>query len=114
MGLDLTSGANVSAGSELAMIKDVTTELQSCLSAELSETINALTTLNGRFGRETRSIALGEISECLIAAYTGAEKRVRNTRGHDLYKGDHLIEVKARLVDRYQDTCQFNFRKYTD
>lgn len=95
------------------MVRDVTEELQNCLSAELSETIDALTTLNKHFGRETRSIALGEVSEALVAAYTGAEKRQRNTKGHDLFKGDQLIEVKARLIDRYQDACQFNFRKYT-
>jgi hypothetical protein len=35
------------------MIKDVTAALQACLSAELSETIDALTTLNKHFGRET-------------------------------------------------------------
>jgi len=95
------------------MIRDVTAELQDVLSVELGETIDALTTLNRHFGRETRSIALGEVSESLIAAYTGAEKRARNTKGHDLFKGDRYIEVKARLIDRYEDTCQFNFRKYT-
>jgi hypothetical protein len=95
------------------MIKDVTTELKACLSAELSATIDALAALNKHFGRETRSIALGEISESLIAIYTGAEKRPRSTKGHDLFKADRFIEVKARLIDRYQDACQFNFRKYS-
>jgi hypothetical protein len=95
------------------MIRDVTDKLRSYLSGELAEAIDALTTLNKHFGRETRSIAIGELSESLIAAYTGAEKRERNTKGHDLFKGSHLIEVKARLIDDYGDTCQFNFRKYT-
>lgn len=48
------------------MIKDITVELRSLLSAELGATIEALTTLNKHFGRETQSIALGEISESLI------------------------------------------------
>jgi hypothetical protein len=95
------------------MIKDITADLQTCLSATLSETIDALTTLNKHFGRETRSIALGEISESLVAAYTGAEKRDRNTKGHDLYKDGCLIEVKARLIDRYENACQYNFRKHS-
>jgi hypothetical protein len=62
------------------MIKDVTAALQACLSAELSETIDALTTLNKHFGRETGSIALGEVPESLVAAYSGAGKRHRNTK----------------------------------
>ncbi|WP_354247373.1 hypothetical protein [Bradyrhizobium sp. LA2.1] len=95
------------------MIRDVTSELQSLLSSELGETIDALTTLNKHFGRETRSIALGEVSESLIAAYTGAVRSERNTKGHDLLKGELLIEVKARLIDRYQNTCQFNFRRHS-
>jgi hypothetical protein len=95
------------------LITDVTSELRSCLNTELAEAIDALTKLNKHFGRETRSIAIGELSESLVASYTGAEKRERNTKGHDLYKGDQLIEVKSRLIDRYQGNCQFNFRKYS-
>jgi hypothetical protein len=95
------------------MIRDVTDSLRKCLNGELAEAIDALTTLNKHFGRETRSIAIGELSESLVAAYTGAERRERNTKGHDLFKKDHLIEVKARLIDDYGDASQFNFRKYT-
>jgi len=95
------------------MIKDVTRNVQACLSAKLKEAIDALTTLNEHFGRETQSAALGEVSESLIAAYVGGERRERNTKGHDVFRKGHLIEVKSRLIDRYNDKCQFNFRKYT-
>jgi hypothetical protein len=95
------------------MVRDVTADVQAHLSTELGEAIDALTTLNRHFGRETQSAALGEISESLIAHYTGAERRERNTKGHDLFKDAQLIEVKSRLIDRYEDDAQFNFRKYT-
>lgn len=95
------------------MIRDMTDDLRGCLSGELADAIDALTTLNRHFGRETRSIAIGELSESLVALYTAAERRKRNTKGHDLFRKDHLIEVKARLIDDYGDACQFNFRKYT-
>ena len=55
----------------------------------------ALTTLNKHFGREKISAALGEILESLIATYVGGERRKRNTKGHDIFKGEHLIEVKT-------------------
>jgi hypothetical protein len=95
------------------MVRDVTADVQAHLSIELGAAIEALTTLNIYFGRETQSAALGEISESLIAQYIGAERRERNTRGHDLFKDAELIEVKSRLIDRYEDDAQFNFRKYT-
>jgi hypothetical protein len=95
------------------MVREITNEVQVSLSAVLKEAIDALTTLNKHFGRETQSAALGEVSESLIALYLGAERRERNTKGHDLYKDSHLIEVKSRLIDRWEDTCQFNFGKHT-
>jgi hypothetical protein len=79
----------------------------------LKKAIDALTILNRHFGRETQSAALGEVSESLIAAYVGAERRERNSKGHDLYKDGHLIEVKSRLIDNWQDDNQFNFSKHT-
>lgn len=95
------------------MIRDKTESLRACLRGDLADAIDALTMLNKYFGRETRSIAIGEISESLVASYTGAERRARNTKGHDLFNGTQLIEVKARLIDDYGDACQFNFRKYS-
>src|SRR5215207_7475223 len=96
------------------MVRDVTSEVQSCLSTELKAAIDALTVLNKLFfRRETQSAALGEVSESLIAIYVGAERTKRNTKGYDLQKNGHLIEVKSRLIDSYNDKCQFNFRKHT-
>ena len=95
------------------MVRDVTNDVQACLSRALAEAIDALTVLNKHFGRETQSAALGEISESLIAIYANAKRTKRNTRGHDLHMDGRLIEVKARLIDGYEDTCQFNFRKYS-
>lgn len=95
------------------MVRDVTEDVRLHLSSELAVAMDALTTLNRHFGRETQSAALGEISESLIAQYIGAERRARNTKGHDLFKDTQLIEVKSRLIDRYEDDAQFNFGRYT-
>jgi hypothetical protein len=58
--------------------------------------------------------AIDERSEELRrAGASDKDIEVWDTKGHDLYKGDQLIEVKSRLIDRYQDNCQFNFRKYS-
>lgn len=96
------------------MVRDVTSDVQACLSTELKTAIDALTVLNKLFFRqETQSAALGEVSESLIAIYTGAIRTKRNNKGYDLRKEDLLIEVKSRLIDRYDDDCQFNFRKHT-
>src|ERR1700730_12734335 len=96
------------------MIQDVTLSLRNHLNGEIEEAIDALTILNKHFGRETQSSAIGELSELLVVSYLGAEKRERrNTKGHDLFVGNQLVEVKARFIDRYQDNCQFSFGKYT-
>jgi hypothetical protein len=96
------------------MVRDITSDVQACLSVELKAAVDALTVLNKLFFRqETQSAALGEVSESLIAIYTGAIRTKRNTKGYDLRKEGLLIEVKSRLIDRYNDDCQFNFRKHT-
>src|ERR1700756_2839102 len=107
-----TSRSRFKAG-DGAMVRDVTSDAQACLSAELKEAIDALTILNRHFGRETQSAALGEGSESLIAAYVWAERRERNSKGDDLHKDGHLIELKSRLIENWQDDNQFNFSKHT-
>lgn len=95
------------------MVSNVTSKFRTRLSSELSGTIDALVTLAKHFGRETQSAALGEVSERLVAEYTGARRQPKGTKGHDLIKGDQLIEVKSRLIDHWGDDLQFNFGQHT-
>jgi hypothetical protein len=96
------------------MIRDVTDDVREHL-AKLAEAIDALKTLNKYFkSRETNAAALGELSEVLIAGYVGGERRSPGAKGHDIVKGDQLIEVKSRLVGRWKDGLMFDFSKHSD
>jgi hypothetical protein len=96
------------------MVVDETERLRNVFDSEdFSEMRVALAHLSKHFSRETRSIAIGEASECLVALYLGAERIRRNTPGYDLQINNQLIEVKARLIANYGNTLQFNFRSNT-
>jgi len=96
------------------MVVDETDKFRAIIAGELNEAIDALTVLSRYFGRETLSTAIGELSELLVAEFSGAERTKRGTRGHDLKTKDgQLIEVKSRFLSHYADTLQFNFRKHT-
>ena len=57
---------------------------------------------------------MGELSERLISLYTGAERRKRGSKGHDLIGPENeRIEVKGRIISNWGDTLQFNFGKHT-
>jgi hypothetical protein len=66
------------------------------------------------FSRETRSAALGEISEHLIARMLNGERRPHGSKGFDVVdaKGT-MIEVKSRLTGRWGDTLKFDFSPHT-
>lgn len=98
-----------------AMIRDVTSSVIQSLNTDLIAAIDALTVLNKLFFRqETRSAALGEVSESLIGQYVGAPRTTPQTKGHDLLHPDgRRIEVKSRIIDRYGDNTHYSFRKHS-
>lgn len=95
-------------------VNDVTQQFSQQLSDDLAAAINGLSILRQHFGRETISAAIGEVSERLVARMVDGQRTPRGSFGHDLRLPDgQLIEVKARLADRYGDGVQFNFGRHT-
>jgi hypothetical protein len=100
--------------SGLEMVVDETALLRDVFgSADFTDMRTALAYVGKHFSRETRSMAIGEASECLVALFYGAKRIRRNTRGYDLQRNNELIEVKARLISEYGNTLQFNFKSNT-
>ncbi|WP_315798507.1 hypothetical protein [Bradyrhizobium sp. SZCCHNRI3043] len=95
------------------MVNDVTNHLLAHL-PQFKEAIDALATLNKYFeSRETKSAALGELSEVVMASYVGGKRRSPGTRGHDILAGHYLIEVKSRLIGQWKDALMFDFSKHS-
>jgi len=66
------------------------------------------------FSRETRSAALGEISEHLVARVTDGRRVDCGNRGFDLLDSNNRkIEVKSRLRGQWGDGLMFDFRQHT-
>jgi hypothetical protein len=66
------------------------------------------------FSRETRSAALGEISEHLIARMLNGQRRPNGSKGCDVVDAQGaMIEVKSRLTGRWGDTLMFDFSTHT-
>jgi hypothetical protein len=66
------------------------------------------------FSRETRSAALGEISEHLIARMLNGERRPHGSKGSDVVDAQGtMIEVKSRLVGPYDGKLMFDFSSHT-
>jgi hypothetical protein len=56
------------------MVVDETDKFRAIIAGELNEATDALTVLSRHFGRETLSTAIGELSELLVAEFSGAER----------------------------------------
>jgi hypothetical protein len=66
------------------------------------------------FSRETRSAALGETSEHLVARITNGKREDCGNRGFDLRDGNgRKIEVKSRLRGEWGDGLMFDFHQHT-
>ena len=97
------------------LIENVTAMMNKSL-AEHDDIRTALGIISGcpLFGRETRSAALGEISEHLIARMENGERRPNGNKGYDVVDAQGaMIEVKSRLTGRWGDTLMFDFRPHT-
>lgn len=97
------------------MVENVTERLNREL-AGYPSIQNALTVIGGCeiFGRETKSAALGEISEHLVARMVGGTRCRNGNKGFDIVdETGSKIEVKSRLPGEWGDTLQFNFRKHS-
>jgi hypothetical protein len=97
------------------MIRNVTAELNKLL-LENKGVQEALTVILGNelFGRETKSAALGEISEHLVAVMVSGIRCSNGNKGHDII--DHAgakVEVKTRLPGEYGAQLLFSFSKHT-
>ncbi len=98
------------------MIENITERLYKELIAhkDLKEALAAIYS-HEVFGRETKSAALGEISEYLIARMVRGQRSRNGNKGFDVVDAAGLqIEVKSRLPGEYRDTLQFNFGKHTE
>lgn len=66
------------------------------------------------FSRETKSAALGEISEHLIARMVNGRRRPSGSRGFDVVDAhDSMIEVKSRLTGKWGEKFMFDFSLHT-
>jgi hypothetical protein len=96
-------------------IAQVTNELNALLMKDSSiQRAMAFLATIPLFTRETRSAALGEISEHLVAELAGGTREDRGNRGFDVIgSAQERIEVKSRLLSRYGDGLKFDFRQHT-
>ena len=97
------------------MLENVTRELNRALAAH-ADIRGAMGIIGGcpLFSRETKSAALGEISEHLVARVVQGQRRNQGNRGFDIVDAQGArIEVKSRLQGRWRDTLMFDFRKHT-
>jgi hypothetical protein len=97
------------------MIIDVTEQLNRALVGE-AKVQDALSLIikHSFFSRETRSAALGEVTEYLIANIINGERRPRGSKGHDIIDREGwLVEVKSRSPGIWGDSLQFNFGRHT-
>jgi hypothetical protein len=97
------------------MIQNVTIQLNEILATDdmIRRALKIISACE-LFGRETKSAALGEISEHVVARMVGGSRCDNGNKGFDVIDATGLkIEVKSRMPGIWGDGLMFDFRRHT-